>query len=41
MVHWHAGHSVRVDEDAVLILFSPRAEHGAVIDHIANTLAAS
>ena len=39
--HWPAGHTVRVDEDAELILFSPQAEHGAVIDHIAGKLAAS
>lgn len=32
--HWPAGHSVRVDEDAELILFSPQVEHGAVMDHI-------
>ncbi|MEZ5239312.1 MAG: hypothetical protein R2716_10340 [Microthrixaceae bacterium] len=30
-----AGHSVRVDEDAEIILFSPQVEHGEVIDHIA------
>lgn len=32
--HWPAGHSVRVDDDAELILFSPQVEHGAVMDHI-------
>lgn len=32
--HWPAGHSVRVEEDADLILFSPQLEHGAVIDHL-------
>lgn len=37
--HWPAGHSVRVDEDADLILFSPQASHGAVMDHIATMLA--
>ena len=31
-----AGHSVRVDTDAELILFSPQAAHGEVIDHIAR-----
>ncbi len=32
--HWPAGHSVRVEQDADLILFSPQDEHGAVIDHL-------
>ena len=39
--HWPAGHSVRVDDDAELILFSPQDSHGAVMDHIASKLAAS
>lgn len=38
--HWPAGHSVRVDDDAELILFSPQDSHGAVMDHIASKLAA-
>lgn len=38
---WPAGHSVRVDEDAELILFSPPADHGPVIDHVASQLAAA
>lgn len=37
--HWPAGHSVRVEQDAELILFSPQAEHGPVIDHIHSQLA--
>lgn len=32
--YWHPGHSVRVDRDAELILFSPQDDHGPVIDHI-------
>lgn len=36
--HWPPGHSVRVERDAELILFSPQAEHGAVLDHIAAKL---
>jgi hypothetical protein len=32
--YWPPGHSVRVDEDAELILFSPQAEHTPVMDHI-------
>lgn len=37
--HWPAGHSVRVDDDAEIILFSPQHEHGAVMDHIGSKLA--
>lgn len=36
--HWPAGHSVRVEDDAELILFSPQDSHGAVMDHIAAQL---
>jgi hypothetical protein len=32
--HWPPGHSVRVDRDAELILFSPQTEHTPVLDHI-------
>ncbi len=32
--HWPAGHSVRVEEDADFILFSPQSEHTPVIEHI-------
>jgi hypothetical protein len=39
LFHWPAGHSVRVDEDAELILFSPQVEHGAVMDHILAKMA--
>ena len=38
--YWPAGHTVRVDRDAELIMFSPESEHGAVMDHIAGRLAA-
>jgi hypothetical protein len=37
--HWPAGHSVRVDRDAELVLFSPQAEHTPVLDHILAKLA--
>lgn len=36
---WPAGHSVRVEQDAELIMFSPQSEHGAVMDHILGKLA--
>ena len=32
--HWPAGHSVRVVDDADVILFSPEHEHAAVMDHL-------
>lgn len=41
LFHWPAGHTVRVEEDAELILFSPQAEHMAVVDHIADKVSAS
>jgi len=31
---WPAGHNVRVDEDAEIIMFSPQREHTLVIDHM-------
>ena len=36
--YWPAGHSIRVNEDAELILFSPQHEHLEVIGHIAKKL---
>lgn len=32
--HWPGGHSVRVERDAELIMFSPQAEHTPVLEHI-------
>ena len=32
--YWPPGHSVRVVEDAEVILFSPQAEHTDVLDHM-------
>lgn len=32
--YWPPGHSVRVEQDAEIILFSPQAEHTEVMDHI-------
>ena len=32
--YWPPGHSVRVLEDAEVILFSPHLEHAAVMDHM-------
>ncbi len=39
LFYWPAGHSVRVDSDAELIMFSPQAEHSEVIEHIRSKLA--
>lgn len=39
LFYWPAGHSVRVDEDAQIVMFSPQDAHGAVLDHMAAKLA--
>ena len=36
--HWPAGHSVRVEDDAEVILFSPQEEHGLVMDHMKTAM---
>jgi hypothetical protein len=36
--HWPPGHSVRVEADAEVVLFSPQDEHLAVMDHMAGVL---
>lgn len=38
MFHWPPGHSVRVVDDAELVLFSPEAEHAAVFEHMREKL---
>ena len=38
--HWPAGHSVRADAATEIILFSPQREHGHVLEHVAQQLAA-
>jgi hypothetical protein len=40
LFHWPRGHSVRVERDAELVLFSPQVEHTAVIEHIRGKLTA-
>lgn len=37
--YWPAGHSVRVDEDAEVVLFSPHHAHLSVIEHMKSKLA--
>ncbi len=41
LFYWPPGHSVRVVDDAEVILFSPQAEHGAVLDHMVSQMSAS
>jgi hypothetical protein len=36
--HWPAGHTVRVEHDAEVILFSPQHEHLEVMGHMARKL---
>ena len=39
LFHWPPGHSVRVLEDAEVVLFSPQDEHGHVMDHMLAAMA--
>ena len=34
LFHWPPGHSVRVEDDAEVILFSPTRSHRVVLDHM-------
>lgn len=38
LFYWPPGHTLRVDEDAEIILFSPQAEHCATLDHLKRQL---
>jgi hypothetical protein len=38
LFHWPAGHSVRVDEDADLVIFSPQSEHTPVLEHLKSKM---
>ena len=40
LFYWPPGHTVRVGQDAEVVLFSPTTEHGAVIDHMGAKLKA-
>ena len=40
LFYWPPGHSVRVEADAELVMFSPQAEHTPVLDHIVAKMAA-
>ena len=39
LFYWPPGHSVRVERDAEVILFSPQKEHTDVIDHMIAKMA--
>ena len=39
LFYWPPGHTVRVGEDAEVILFSPQDEHARVIDHMLGKMA--
>jgi hypothetical protein len=39
LFYWPPGHTVRVSEDAEVVLFSPQDEHSKVIDHMLNKMA--
>jgi hypothetical protein len=39
LFYWPPGHSVRVLQDAEVILFSPQTEHTAVMDHMLAAMA--
>ena len=34
LFYWPPGHTVKVSEDAEVILFSPQHEHSEVLDHM-------
>jgi hypothetical protein len=34
LFHWPSGHSVRVVDDAEVVLFSPQVEHTVVMEHM-------
>ena len=38
MYYWPPGHTVRVERDAELVMFSPQHEHNHVIDHMKQKL---
>jgi hypothetical protein len=39
LFHWPPGHSVRVVQDAEVILFSPQVEHAQVLEHMLAAMA--
>ena len=41
LFYWPPGHTVKVEEDAEVVLFSPQHEHCAVMDHMISRMNAS
>jgi hypothetical protein len=39
LFYWPPGHSVRVTEDAEVVMFSPQSEHTLVLDHMLAKMA--
>ena len=39
LFYWPPGHSIRVERDAEVILFSPQKEHNEVLDHMIAKMA--
>ncbi len=39
LFYWPPGHTVKVGEDAEVVLFSPQHEHSQVIDHMLEKMA--
>jgi hypothetical protein len=39
LFYWPPGHTVKVGDDAEVILFSPQNEHSEVIDHMLGKMA--
>lgn len=39
LFYWPPGHSVRVTDDAEVVLFSPQVEHLEVMDHMIRSMA--
>ena len=40
LFYWPPGHTVKVGQDAEVVLFSPQHEHGEVIDHMLGKIGA-
>lgn len=38
LFYWPAGHNVKIEEDADIIMFSPQEEHSQVIEHIVSKM---
>jgi hypothetical protein len=39
LFYWPPGHTLRAEQDSEMILFSPRAEHSAVVEHVRRQVA--